>query len=81
MLISMKKHAAMVNTNSATKSSSFLTYINVQNKGYMSVHMHEKLFYKWSIISIMQSPALEVVYGEFGFIASDFLVWIGEWDA
>jgi hypothetical protein len=25
MLISMKKHAAMVNTNSATKSSSFLT--------------------------------------------------------
>lgn len=47
----------------------------------MSVHMHEKFFYKWSIISIMQSPALEVVYGEFGFIASDFLVWIGEWDA
>jgi archaellum component FlaF (FlaF/FlaG flagellin family) len=47
MLISMKKHAAMVNTNSATKSSSFLTYINVQNKGYMSVHMHEKFFYKW----------------------------------
>ena len=47
MLISMKKHAAMVNTNSATKSSSFLTYINVQNKGYMSLHMHEKFFYKW----------------------------------
>ena len=45
------------------------------------MHMHEKFFYKWSIISIMQSPTLEVVYGEFGFIASDFLVWIGEWDA